>query len=544
MKYRFGLKFTLLFGLVITVVNACGPSSAAEPVSTEVVQIEASFPDAVDSPTVENSLSTATNMPDPTQTAQMPTETASQTQQPTATTIVIPSPVETATAEIRATDRQTSIPVPTLDRTLSLQSPYLEGQDVLALQEQLLLLGYTQVGNPDGVFGGMTDAAVKQFQVDQELVVDGIVGQQTWHALFSIQADTQETPVSGGSVSFYLGTKSSEVKEINDRLQELGYSNCEPDRYFGAQTEFAVRQFQSANALEADGIVGPKTRDLLFSENAIPAPLPELQANFSSPIEVGSSYDLAYDGKNLWVARNDFGTQNDALSRIDPVSGTGISRIVLDELDGGSRHLHPILVYPAKDILWVGGRANMGTETGIPTIVAIKTSGKLLGDPIYVGTNNIEVSEVVGFFSENNTVWAVVNEPHTVLYAMSASPVKTVRRLALNNIYNATGAAFDGTTLWLAASKDDSVAVWAVNLENGAAGKVLGVCAEKLSFDGKWVWALQQNQIVAVDPESRQVMSNGDVRGWPRAITSNGKNQIWILTSYNADTFFQSLKTR
>jgi hypothetical protein len=163
MKYRFGLKFTLLFGLVITVVNACGPSSAAEPVSTEVVQIEASFPDAVDSPTVENVLSAATNMPDPTQTAQMPTETASQTQQPTATTTAIPSPVETATAEIRATDTQTSIPVPTLDRTLSLQSPFLEGQDVLALQEQLLLLGYKQVGNPDGVFGGMTDAAVRQF---------------------------------------------------------------------------------------------------------------------------------------------------------------------------------------------------------------------------------------------------------------------------------------------------------------------------------------------------------------------------------------------
>jgi peptidoglycan hydrolase-like protein with peptidoglycan-binding domain len=362
--------------------------------------------------------------------------------------------------------------------------------------------------------------------------------------LFSVAADPRETPDSGGAFSYYLGSSGSEVKDINDRLLELGYPICEVGRDFGAQTEFAVSQFQIVNALEADGVVGPKTWEILFSEKAMPALQSETQANISSPIEVGSSEDLAYDGKNLWVARNDFGAQNDALSRIDPVSGSGISRIEIEELEGGSRHLHPKLVYPAKDMLWVGGRASSGTETGTPTIVAIKTSGKLLGDPLYVGTSNIEVSNVVGFFSENNTVWAVVNEPHTVLYALSASPVKIVRRLPLNDIYNATGATFDGTTLWLSAYKGNSLAVWAVNLENGAVGKVLGVCTEKLAYDGRWVWALQQGQITAIDPENQQIMSAGEVQGWPRAITSNGKNQIWILTSFNADTFFQSLKTR
>ena len=130
MKYRFGFKFVMVFCLVIIVANSCGPSSPGEPVLTETVQIEASLQAAVNSPTVENDLSTATRIPDPTQTAQKPTETATQTRQPTATTTPISSPVETATAESRVTDTLTPIPVPTLEGTISLQSPYLDSDQL------------------------------------------------------------------------------------------------------------------------------------------------------------------------------------------------------------------------------------------------------------------------------------------------------------------------------------------------------------------------------------------------------------------------------
>jgi hypothetical protein len=74
---------------------------------------------------------------------------------------------------------------PALTRYLKLSNPYLRGDDVLSLQKKLLARGYNIVGSADGVFGKKTDAAVRQFQSDQGLVVDGVVGPKTWSALWN-----------------------------------------------------------------------------------------------------------------------------------------------------------------------------------------------------------------------------------------------------------------------------------------------------------------------------------------------------------------------
>lgn len=60
------------------------------------------------------------------------------------------------------------------------------GADVTALQTYLIHLGYP-CGDKgaDGIFGSDTGAAVRAFQRDYGLTVDGIVGKKTWYAIFA-----------------------------------------------------------------------------------------------------------------------------------------------------------------------------------------------------------------------------------------------------------------------------------------------------------------------------------------------------------------------
>jgi len=71
---------------------------------------------------------------------------------------------------------------PVLTRELYLKDPYMKGDDVKEVQTRLNELGYN-CGSADGVFGKKTDIAVKNFQTDNDLTVDGIVGKKTAEAL-------------------------------------------------------------------------------------------------------------------------------------------------------------------------------------------------------------------------------------------------------------------------------------------------------------------------------------------------------------------------
>lgn len=59
------------------------------------------------------------------------------------------------------------------------------GQQVTDLQYLLQYHG-ADPGSVDGIFGPVTDTAVRQFQKDRKLAVDGKVGTHTWAALLSI----------------------------------------------------------------------------------------------------------------------------------------------------------------------------------------------------------------------------------------------------------------------------------------------------------------------------------------------------------------------
>jgi peptidoglycan/xylan/chitin deacetylase (PgdA/CDA1 family) len=59
-----------------------------------------------------------------------------------------------------------------------------------------------------------------------------------------------------------------QVNLIQQRLVELGYLDVDPDGIFGDSTERAIKAFQNANGLKANGNANLKTQAALFSEDA------------------------------------------------------------------------------------------------------------------------------------------------------------------------------------------------------------------------------------------------------------------------------------
>ena len=67
--------------------------------------------------------------------------------------------------------------------------------------------------------------------------------------------------------SFRVGDAGDEVREIQTRLQEVGYSLSNIDGVYGSETKNAVLAFQKDIGLEADGIVGRETYKALLKKD-------------------------------------------------------------------------------------------------------------------------------------------------------------------------------------------------------------------------------------------------------------------------------------
>ena len=115
-------------------------------------------------------------------------------------------------------------------------------ETVKELQKELKELGYYD-GDIDGIYGSATEEAVKEFQKEAGITVDGKYGPATHKALLEA-LDTQE---------------SEATKHIQSMLSDLGYYDGDINGKYDTATEDAVKAFQTEQGLTADGIVGPKT---------------------------------------------------------------------------------------------------------------------------------------------------------------------------------------------------------------------------------------------------------------------------------------------
>ena len=135
------------------------------------------------------------------------------------------------------------------------------GAAVEDIQERLESLGYEidAAETKDASFGPSTGTAVARFRLDHGLSLGKEVDAPTWIALV-------DECYQLGDRTLYLRLPNfhgNDVRQLQERLNILGFSCGEPDGVYGVHTEAAVKLFQESIGVLADGMAFPDTFDAI-----------------------------------------------------------------------------------------------------------------------------------------------------------------------------------------------------------------------------------------------------------------------------------------
>jgi peptidoglycan hydrolase-like protein with peptidoglycan-binding domain len=132
-------------------------------------------------------------------------------------------------------------------RYLRLMQPYQRSTDVKILQVKLKILDIFDPGPIDGIFGSLTDRAVRTFQQYYRLTVDGIVGPNTFWTLGESTGPYLGGAPRLGSRILHSGMQGGDVWILQNRLNIAGeIGTGVASGVFDAVTTSAVKEFQSA----------------------------------------------------------------------------------------------------------------------------------------------------------------------------------------------------------------------------------------------------------------------------------------------------------
>lgn len=228
--------------------------------------------------------------------------------------------------------------------------------------------GVHPAGDPD-VYDDQLVAAVRAFQQERGLLVDGIVGPETWRALEESGWRLGDRLLRYGVNHPYVG---DDVAQLQRRLLELGFDAGRCDGVFRAQTEAALEDFQRNYGLRADGICGPATlRALRQLQRSVvggsPAQLRESEALAGrGPSLAGKSVvlDPGHGGSDLgWV--------------VDGVCERDLASDLAARLEGRllAAGLAVFLTHGPRSSPSDAERAEFANSTGADVLLSLHTDG-------------------------------------------------------------------------------------------------------------------------------------------------------------------------
>ena len=163
---------------------------------------------------------------------------------------------------------------------------YDGGSDVYWLQRRLYKLGYDIDTRFDKLFGPNVEKAVRAFQKDAKITVDGLAGKDTIAAAKAAKVkrnlpskpkhkkpSKSKAPKFPLPKGYYFGPKSgpkssvsgyyshrSDLKRWQQRMKDRGWS-ITPDGLYGPRTATVARKFQAEKKLAVDSLIGRRTWD-------------------------------------------------------------------------------------------------------------------------------------------------------------------------------------------------------------------------------------------------------------------------------------------
>ena len=188
----------------------------------------------------------------------------------------------TAKPAVTATPKKTATPKPNYNSNTYLRNGD-ESSQVRSMQNRLIELGYL-VGKATARYDNNTEAGVIAFQRRNTSYADGVAGPETLKALYSSSASKTSSPSGIIGISLREGSKEkAAVRLMQQKLKNLGFYRGSVDGSFGSGTTDAVKSFQRANGLTADGVAGGGTLNRLFASSAKSASVTAVPRPTASP---------------------------------------------------------------------------------------------------------------------------------------------------------------------------------------------------------------------------------------------------------------------